>query len=86
MYCFIIEADGIPIGECWLQEMNLTQVLEKFPNLDVGGIDLVIFKKAYWGQGTSTEVIQQRTEFGFSEENIEVPFWAGVNQRKIQGD
>ena len=21
--CFLIEADGVPVGECWLQKMNL---------------------------------------------------------------
>ena len=28
-FCFIIKLDSIPIGECWLQEMNLDYVLEQ---------------------------------------------------------
>jgi len=26
-FCFIIEVDGTPIGECWLQQMNLDRIL-----------------------------------------------------------
>lgn len=33
-FCFIIEVDGKPVGECWLQRMNLKRILEKYPGLD----------------------------------------------------
>ena len=32
-YCFIIEADGKAIGECWLQQMNLPRVLRNVPRI-----------------------------------------------------
>ncbi|MBN1248857.1 MAG: GNAT family N-acetyltransferase [Anaerolineae bacterium] len=26
-FCFVIEAGGTPIGECWLQQMNLARLV-----------------------------------------------------------
>ena len=26
-FCFLIVADGVPVGDCWLQKMNLESVL-----------------------------------------------------------
>ncbi|NBD36081.1 MAG: GNAT family N-acetyltransferase, partial [Chloroflexi bacterium] len=57
-YCFMIEFDGEPIGECWLQEMNLERILEKYPGRDCRRIDLMIGERAFWGQGLGTEVIR----------------------------
>jgi aminoglycoside 6'-N-acetyltransferase len=71
-YCFIIEADGVPIGECWLQEMNLPRVLEKYPQLDVRRIDLLIGEKEWWNQGIGTTVIRLLTEFGFRQVNADL--------------
>lgn len=68
-FCFVIEADGVPIGECWLQKMNLKQIHERYPDQDCRRIDLMIGEKAYWGQGIGTEVIRLLTEFGFQSEN-----------------
>ena len=50
-FCFMIEVGGMPIGECWLQRMNLERILEKYPNADCRRIDLMIGEKAFWGQG-----------------------------------
>ncbi|HZO89617.1 MAG TPA: GNAT family N-acetyltransferase [Chthonomonadaceae bacterium] len=47
-FCFIIEVDGAPIGECWLQEMNLPRVLERLPGLDLRRIDIMIGEKDCW--------------------------------------
>ena len=41
-FCFISEYDGVPVGECWLQRMNLERILSRFPGLDCRRIDLVI--------------------------------------------
>ena len=30
-YCFIMEVAGQPIGECWLQQMNLQRIVAQFP-------------------------------------------------------
>ena len=71
-FCFIVEADGTPVGECWLQEMNIERILKKYPGLDCRRIDLMIGEKSYWGQGIGTEAIRLLTEFGFLEQGADV--------------
>ena len=44
-YVFMIALEGRPIGECWLQEMNLQEVLDRHPGQDVRRIDLMIGEK-----------------------------------------
>ena len=41
-FCFIIEANGRPIGECWLQPMNLDRILDQHAGKDCRRIDLLI--------------------------------------------
>jgi RimJ/RimL family protein N-acetyltransferase len=77
-YCFIIEADGMPIGECWLQEMNLERVLEGYPNMDIRRIDLVIGEKDQWNKGIGTTVIKMLTGFGFAQENADLIYEPGI--------
>jgi RimJ/RimL family protein N-acetyltransferase len=77
-YCFIIETDGFPVGECWLQEMNLERVLEKYPDLDVRRIDLAIGEKDQWNKGIGTTVIGMLTEFGFEQENVDLIYEPGI--------
>lgn len=55
---FIAELNGRPIGEGWLQEMNLPRVLACYPGLDVRRIDLSIGERALWGQGWGTRIIR----------------------------
>jgi RimJ/RimL family protein N-acetyltransferase len=65
-FCFIIEASSRPVGECWLQEMNLERVLSRHPGRDCRRIDLMIGETAAWEQGIGTEVIRLLTWFGFA--------------------
>jgi RimJ/RimL family protein N-acetyltransferase len=76
--CFIIEAAGQPIGECWLQRMNIERVLQKYPKQDCRRIDLAIGDKQYWGQGIGTEVIRLLTEFGFLQEKADIIYEPGI--------
>ena len=76
--CFIIEADGVPIGECWLQEMNIERVIESYPDMDVRRIDLVIGEKDHWKKGIGTTVICMLTEFGFDQEKADLIFEPGI--------
>lgn len=46
-YCFIIEYDSDPIGECWLQKMNLKRIINKFPDCDCRRIDIMIGEKEF---------------------------------------
>jgi RimJ/RimL family protein N-acetyltransferase len=78
-FCFIIEAcatpdAGAPVGECWLQEMNVTRILQQHPGLDCRRIDLMIGEKQLWGQGIGTETIRLLTRFAFQQEGADALF------------
>jgi aminoglycoside 6'-N-acetyltransferase len=85
-FTFIIERHGQPIGECWLQEMNIDHVLEKYPNKDLRRIDLVIGEKGLWGKGIGTRVIERLVKFGFENENADIIFYmpSDYNPRSIK--
>jgi aminoglycoside 6'-N-acetyltransferase len=76
--CFVIELNGVPIGECWLQEMNLERILRQYPGKDCRRIDLMIGEKTYWGQGIGTEVIGLLVKFGFEHAKAELIFACDV--------
>ncbi len=72
-FCFLVEAGGSPIGECWLQEMNLTEVTAMYPEtLDVRRIDMTIGEKAYWGKGIGTQFIGMMIDFAFCGVHVDV--------------
>ncbi len=81
-YCFIIEYEGRPIGDCWLQEMNLGRILALYPGLDCRRIDLEI-EKAYWGRGIGTSVISLLTDFGLRSEGADAIFGVDVADHNI---
>jgi len=82
---FIAEVEGRPIGDCWLQEMNLERVLSRYPrNLDLRRIDLEIGDKTLWGCGLGTRMIALLVEFGFEVEHADAIFGCCIgdyNQR-----
>jgi len=78
-FCFIIELDGRPIGECWLQRMNLERILRRYPERDCRRIDLMIGEKPLWGRGLGTDVIRTLTRFGFEEEAADLIFGCGIS-------
>ena len=57
--------EGRPIGECWLQPMNMPEVLRRYPGRDVRRIDLMIGAKELWGRGWGTRVIALLTALAF---------------------
>jgi aminoglycoside 6'-N-acetyltransferase len=77
-FCFAIEFGGKPIGECWLQEMNLEWILQKYPDLDCRRIDIAIGEKQYWGRGIGTEVTRMLTKFGFLDEDADMLFCCSI--------
>jgi RimJ/RimL family protein N-acetyltransferase len=77
-FCFVIEVEGVPIGECWLQQMNLERVLERYPKADCQRIDLMIGEKEVWGRGIGTEVIQLLSAFAFDQQDADLVFGCDV--------
>ncbi len=73
-FCFIVELDGAPIGECWLQHMNLERILAAYQGQDCRRIDLMLGEKALWGHGIGTEVVRLLCQFGFESEKANVIF------------
>ena len=72
-YCFVIEFEGRPVGECWLQEMNVQRILDRNPGLDCRRVPLEI-EKAFWGRGIGTAAIRLLVEFGFETEGADAIF------------
>ncbi len=73
-YCFMIEYDGVRVGECWLQRMNLERIIDQYPGQDVRRIDLMIGDKSQWGQGIGAQTIQLLVDFAFTRQNAEAVF------------
>ena len=72
-FCFVIEFEGRPVGECWLQEMNVERVLRRYPGLDCRRFDIEI-EKDYWGRGIGSTSIGLLVEFGFETEAAHAVF------------
>lgn len=76
--CFIAEVEGKPIGECWLQRMNLARIRQQYPGLDCRRIDLVIGEKGLWGHGLGTEIIRLLVGLGFAREGADLVFGCDI--------
>ncbi len=72
-HCFVIEHRGKPVGECWLQELNLPRLLERYPDQDVRRIDIEIVKEL-WGKGLGSEAIKLLVDLGFSRDGADAIF------------
>jgi len=83
-FCFIIEVDNKPIGECWLQKMNLEVLLREYPDQDCRRIDLMIGEKQYWNRGIGTEVIRMLTDFGFQEQGADMIFGCHIADYNVR--
>lgn len=84
-FCFIIEYKGFPIGECWFQKMNYEHIINKYPNLDLRRIDIMIGEVDYWNKGIGTEVIKTLIDFGFNNQQADMIFYIALdhNPRSI---
>ena len=71
-HCFLMELDHKPIGECWLQRMNLERLVAHHPGEDVRRIDIAIGLPALWGQGLGREAVGLLLDFGFRREGVDV--------------
>lgn len=66
-FMFIIAVGGRGVGECWLQEMNLPRLIQRFPGQDVRRIDIMIGERRLWGQGYGSRAIRLLTLLGFEQ-------------------
>ena len=86
-YCFLITKDDVPIGECWVQKMNIPPIVEQYPaGTHVARIDYCIGEKAYWGQGIGTECVRLLLDFAFSQAGYDVVYALvyDYNERSIR--
>lgn len=65
-FMFVIELGGRAIGEGGVQELNLPEILKRFPGQDLRRIDLSLGKPGLWGQGLGTEAVGALVRFGFA--------------------
>ena len=71
--CFAIEVNGMTVGECWLQKMNLPHVKAMYAKgLDVRRIDAMIGEKAFWGKGIGTHMLGMLIKYAFACEQVDV--------------
>ena len=71
---FIVEYRNEIIGECWLQNMNLKDIVEQNRNKNIFRIDLMIGEKDYWNKGIGTEIIRILTRYGFEQKKADMVF------------
>ena len=85
-FCFIIEYEGQPIGEGWLQKMNIIRICAEHPDQDVRRIDLMIGEKSLWGKGMGTDTIKTLIKLGFEQEKADIIYGLvdDFNKRSIK--
>ena len=77
-FCFIAEVNRQPIGECWLQRMNLERISERYPDQDCRRIDLMIGEKTLWGKGYGTRMIRLLAGLAFEVESADAVFGCDI--------
>ena len=70
-YNFMVEYQGEPIGECWLQKMNLPQIIARFPGRDLRRIDLMIGRTDLWNRGLGTDTLRTLVRFAFAQDGAD---------------
>ncbi len=70
--CFIVEANGAPVGECWLQPINRADVRALYPDgMDVRRIDMSIGEKEYWNKGIGSMFIRMLVKYAFEGAHVD---------------
>ena len=77
-FVFMAELDGEPIGDCWLQRMNLERILDRYPGKSLWRIDLQIGAKNLWGKGWGTRIIRLLIRHAFSECDADAVFGCDI--------
>ncbi len=69
---FIIAVNDLPVGECWLQEMNLPGLVKKHPQKNVRRIDMTIYEEAYWGRGLGAAINAMLLRYAFENSKTDL--------------
>jgi RimJ/RimL family protein N-acetyltransferase len=69
--CFIMKWRGAEIGECWLQRMNLPDVLSRYPGQDLRRIDIAIFRPQLWSRGIGRRAIALLADYGLDRDGAD---------------
>jgi len=77
-HVFVIELAGRDIGTCWLQDMNIERLKQRFPGRALKRIDLLIGINDMWGRGIGTRVIRLLTRFGLDRLGADAIFAVGI--------
>ena len=83
-YCFLLEVNGEPIGECWLEEMNIQEVSDMYPNLNVKRIDMMIGEKDWWGKGIGSAIVGMLTDYAFEHDGVDIMHIVSVADDNIR--
>ena len=62
---FVFEVNGEPMGDGWLQHMNLGRVWDANPGKECRRVDLEL-ERSWWGKGIGTRAIRLLTAHGFA--------------------
>jgi len=85
-YCFIIEVDGVAIGECLLCKMNVDYIVEKYPaSTDIRRIDILIGEKSYWNMGIGSVAVQMLVNLAFNKEKADIIYGITGDYNKRSG-
>lgn len=61
---FVFELDGVPVGDGWVQQMNLDRIRRAFPDRRLARVDLQL-SPAKWGEGIGTRAVRLLTGHAF---------------------
>ena len=73
-HMFIITIDATPVGDCWLQELNLSELLAKHSGKNAKRIDVTIYDKSLWNKGVGRCVNAMLLEFGFRQQSADLVY------------
>lgn len=72
-YCFLIQKNEVPVGECWLQKMNIAEISNRYPEtIDIRRIDYCLGAKEVWGKGIGTECFRLLQNFAFENQGVDI--------------
>lgn len=74
-FCFLIVYEGNPVGDCWVQEMNLEHLKEKHPSKNVYRIDITIGEKELWGKGIGSAAVKVLCKFAFHKLEADILYY-----------